>query len=92
MYIDRDNFTAWMERIIDRFDKLENMLHRLSNVRNCLDGEQLLDNQDLMMITKMSPRTLQRHRKNGNLPYIKNNGKNYYRASDVHKFIRENLK
>lgn len=92
MYIERDNFTAWMERCMDRFNKLENMIERLSNVRNCLDGEQLLDNQDLMMITKMSARTLQRYRKSGNLPYIKNCGKNYYRASDVHTFIRDKLK
>ncbi|MEG0678879.1 MAG: helix-turn-helix domain-containing protein [Carnobacterium sp.] len=91
MYIEKDNFTAWMERMMDRFDMLEKQIERLSNVRNCLDGEQLLDNQDLMMITKMSPRTLQRCRKNGSLPYINKDGKNFYRASDVHKFIRETL-
>jgi len=91
MYIDRDDFVAWMERIMDNFEKIEKKVDRLSNVRNCLDGEQLLDNQDLMMITKMSSRTLQRYRKKGILPYVNREGKNYYRASDVHKFIRENL-
>ena len=91
MYVDRDDFVAWMERIMDNFGKIEKKIDRLSNVRNCLDGEQLLDNQDLMMITKMSPRTLQRYRKKGILPYVNQNGKNYYRTSDVHKFIRENL-
>lgn len=91
MYVDRDNFVAWMERIMDNFEKIEKKIDRLSNVRNCLDGEQLLDNQDLMMITKMSPRTLQRYRKKGILPYVNQNGKNYYRTSDVHQFIRENL-
>lgn len=90
MNIDREEFEVWMERIQDRFDKIERGIERLSNVRNCLDGEQLLDNQDLLMITKMSVRTLQRHRTEGTLPYIKGKrGKCYYRASDVHKFIRE---
>jgi hypothetical protein len=91
MYIDRQFLESWMERIMDRFDSIERMIERLSNVRNSLDGEQLLDNQDLMMITKMSARTLQRCRKSGILPYINKDGKNYYRASDVHKFIREDL-
>lgn len=91
MYIDRDDFVAWMERIMDNFERIEKKVDRLSNVRNCLDGEQLLDNQDLMMITKMSSRTLQRYRKKGILPYINKDGKNFYRASDVHKFIREKL-
>ena len=91
MYIDRDDFVAWMERIMDKFERIEKKVDRLSNVRNCLDGEQLLDNQDLMMITKMSSRTLQRYRKKGILLYVNREGKNYYRASDVHKFIRENL-
>lgn len=91
MYIDRDDFVAWMERIMDKFERIEKKVDRLSNVRNCLDGEQLLDNQDLMMITKMSSRTLQRYRKKEILPYVNREGKNYYRASDVHKFIRENL-
>lgn len=91
MYVDRDDFVAWMERIMDNFERIEKKVDRLSNVRNCLDGEQLLDNQDLMMITKMSSRTLQRYRKKGILPYVNREGKNYYRASDVHKFIRDNL-
>ncbi|MCP3895365.1 MAG: helix-turn-helix domain-containing protein [Bacteroides sp.] len=92
MNIDRENFEAWMVRIQDRFDILEKRLERIANVRNCLDGEELLDNQDLMMITKMSERTLQRLRSNGKLPYVSaDNGKCLYRASDVRKFIRELL-
>lgn len=92
MNIDRENFEAWMDRIQDRFDILEKRLERIANVRNCLDGEELLDNQDLMMITKMSERTLQRLRSNGKLPYVSaDNGKCLYRASDVRKFIRELL-
>ena len=92
MNIDRENFEAWMDRIQDRFDILEKRLERIANVRNCLDGEELLDNQDLIMITKMSERTLQRLRTSGKLPYVSaDNGKCLYRASDVRKFIRELL-
>lgn len=92
MHIDRETFIAWMERIMDRFDIVDNKIERLANQRNCLDGEQLLDNQDLMFLLKVSLRTLQRYRTKGILPYIKlDDGRCYYKATDVHKLIREKL-
>ena len=48
MNIDRETFIAWMERIMDRFDMQDKKIDRLITQRNCLDREQLLDNQDLM--------------------------------------------
>ncbi len=90
MNIDRENFEAWMEHMLDRFDMLDKKIERLTTQRNCLDGEQLLDNQDLMFLLKVSPRTLQRYRTKGILPYIKlDDGRCYYKATDVHKLIRE---
>ena len=47
MYIDKDVFTAWMERIMDRFDMQDKKIDRVIKGRNCLDGEELLDNQVL---------------------------------------------
>lgn len=90
MNIDRENFEAWMERMLDRFDMLDKKIERLTTQRNCLDGEQLLDNQDLMFLLKVSLRTLQRYRTKGILPFIRlDDGRCYYKASDVHKLIRE---
>lgn len=90
MNIDRENFEAWMERMLDRFDMLDKKIERLTTQRNCLDGEQLLDNQDLMFLLKVSTRTLQRYRTKGILPYIKlDDGRCYYKSSEVYKLIRE---
>ncbi|MDL2239144.1 helix-turn-helix domain-containing protein [Bacteroidales bacterium OttesenSCG-928-K22] len=90
MYIDNDTFKAYMERMMDRFDILDKKVERLTTQRNCLDGEQLLDNQDMMFLLKVSPRTLQRYRTKGILPFIKlNDGRCYYRASDVNRLILE---
>ena len=50
MYIDKDDFTAWMERIMDRFDMQDKKIDRVIKGRNCLDGEELLDNQDLCLL------------------------------------------
>ncbi|MCL3850986.1 MULTISPECIES: helix-turn-helix domain-containing protein [Bacteroidales] len=91
MYIDRENFEAWMERIMDRFDKIDKILDKMSKRRNMLDGEILLDNQDLCMLLNVSKRTLQRYRSTGELPFQTVYHKTYYKESDVHIFIRENF-
>ena len=92
MNIDRETFIAWMERIIERIEIADKKIERLSTQQNCLDGDELLDNQDLMFLLKVSPRTLQRYRSKGILPYLKlDDGRCYYKASDVHKMIREKL-
>ncbi|OJX87359.1 MAG: DNA-binding protein [Paludibacter sp. 47-17] len=91
MYIDRENFEAWMERIMDRLDKQDKMLDKMSKHRNMLDGEILLDNQDLCMLLNVSKRTLQRYRSTGELPFQTVYHKTYYKESDVHIFIRENF-
>ena len=89
MYIDKENFVAWMERIMDRIDMQERKIDRLLSEHNYLNGEKLLDNQDLCFMLKVSTKTLQRYRKKGILPYIMLDGKYFYRASDIHKLIRE---
>ena len=63
MYIDREDFVAWMERIMDRFDMQDKKIDRLVGGHNYLDGERLLDNQDLCLLLKVSAKTLQRYRK-----------------------------
>ena len=63
----------------------------MSKRRNMLDGEILLDNQDLCMLLNVSKRTLQRYRSTGELPFQTVYHKTYYKESDVHIFIRENF-
>ena len=89
MYIDKDDFIAWMERIMDRFDMQDKKIDKVIKGRNCLDGEELLDNQDLCLLFKVSIKTLQRYRAIGALPYFTISGKVYYKASDVREFIKE---
>ena len=91
MYIDKENFEAWMERIMYRFDKQDKKLEKMSQQRNMLDGEILFDNQDLCQLLNVSKRTLQRYRSSGELPFHTLYQKTYYKESDVHKFIRENF-
>lgn len=89
MNIDRMEFINWMERIMERFDMLEENADRQRP--QGIDGDQLLDNQDLLQMLKISARSLQRYRSSGNLPYYSISGKLYYKLSDVHLFIRESF-
>lgn len=91
MNIDRMEFISWMERIMDRFDLLSDHIGNLQKKRNNIDGEELLDNQDLLQMLKISNRSLQRYRSNGKLPYYTISGKLYYKLSDVHQFIRDSF-
>lgn len=89
MNIDRTEFLLWMERLTTRLDHLSEHIKELPLKTQTIDGEELLDNQDVMQLLKVSPRSLQRYRSNGKLPYYTISGKLYYKLSDVHQFIRD---
>jgi hypothetical protein len=92
MFISKEDFEAWMKRIMERIERLESKLKGREKVRHSIDGELLLDNQDLCLMLNISKRTLQRHRSSGFLPYRRIDQKTYYRESDVHAFIKQHLK
>ncbi len=89
IYIDKQTFDAWMERILERIEMLNKKIEKLNNSKNQLNGDTLLDNQDLCLLLKVSKRTLQRYRSSGILPYRRIRQKTYYLESDVHKFISQ---
>lgn len=91
MNIERTEFIAWMERIMDRFDLLKEQIHSQRSKFMEIDGEQLLDNQDVLQLLKISSRSLQRYRSDEKLPYYTISGKIYYKLSDVHQLVRESL-
>lgn len=91
MNIDRMEFIAWMGRIMERLDILGEHIDASQKKRNSIDGEELLDNQDLLQMLKISNRSLQRYRSIGKIPYYTISGKLYYKLSDVHQFVRESF-
>lgn len=89
MNIDKMEFKAWMERIMNRLDILSEDINGTRKQHTSIDGEELLDNQDLLQMLKISSRSLQRYRSSGKLPYYTISGKLYYKLSDIHQFLRE---
>lgn len=93
-FLDMKTFEGWMRRVIERLDRQEELITSLSDKRQkpeeevkLLDGEHLLDNQDLCLLLQVSKRSLQRYRSLGVLPYVMLRHKTYYKESEVLRFI-----
>lgn len=92
--LDMKTFEGWMRRIMERLDRQEELIATLTGKPKkaeeevkLLDGEHLLDNQDLCLLLQVSKRSLQRYRSIGVLPYVMLRHKTYYKESDVLAFI-----
>lgn len=84
MEINDNKFDESMDKIL----KLLEELRKLMKAKNRLNGETLLDNQDLCFLLHLSKRTLQRYHSSGILPFIQIASKTFYLESEVEKFIR----
>ena len=95
MILDTDTFELWMSKIMERFDRHEQMLSKLAGKEikevKYLDGERLLDNQDLCQLLQASKRSLQRYRSSGTLRYQMLWHKIYYKESDVQEFLKNHF-
>jgi hypothetical protein len=78
------------ETMITRFEILADKVQVLC--RNFGDKKlsEWYDNQDVCLMLRISPRTLQTLRDNGTLPYTQINRKLYYKPQDVQNVIKSN--
>ena len=90
MYIENNEFSEWMQKLYAKLEELCKDIRVLRNADKVLpEDDNLLDNQDLCLLFKVSIKTLQRYRAIGVLPYFTISGKVYYKAADVREFIKE---
>lgn len=76
MYIENYDFKEWMQKLFDKLDELCKDVRALRNADKVLpEDDNLLDNQDLCLLFKVSIKTLQRYRALGVLPYFTISGK-----------------
>ena len=90
-YIESETLEKLLVTIVDGFARIEKKLERMNRLKKCLDGDTLLDNVDLAELLGVSQRTLARYREKGLIRYynMKDNGKNFYLASEIHEFLRQ---
>lgn len=84
------------ERVARFFKSLVSMLEGLEkmaeNHKPTLNGERFLTDTEVSLRLKVSRRTLQDYRTNGQIPYIQLGGKVLYRESDIEKMLIENYR
>ena len=75
-------------QLMERFDKIEKMLERQNKMKECLDGDTLLDNYDLSKLLGVTHRTLARYRQKKLIRYYMIDKRTYYKASEINDFLK----
>ena len=70
-----------------QLNQVEEKLDRALRVKDCLNGDTLLDNSDICQLLGITKRTLQRYRQLGLITYYLIEGKTLYKSSEVAEFI-----
>ncbi len=91
MYIDNEVLEKMIMTIVEGFDRIEKKLDRMGRVKDFMNGDELLDNYDIAKLLNVSLRTVARYREKGLIRYYQTdeNGKNFYRSSDIQDFLQK---
>lgn len=89
MYLDNFRLEEMFKKIMERFDKIDEKLQIKEQLVHPLDGDALLDNQDMCQLLKISKRTLAGYRQKKLITYYVLDGKTYYKASEVQDFLKK---
>ena len=88
LQINSENAHKMFIQMMERFDKIEKMLERQNKMKECLDGDTLLDNYDLSKLLGVTHRTLARYRQKKLIRYYMIDGRTYYKASEINDFLK----
>ena len=82
MYVDGEVIEKMIVTILEGFERIERKLDRMNRLKDCFDGDELLDNVDLCKLLNVTDRTLARYRSKKLIRRI------YYRSSEVREFMK----
>lgn len=90
-YIDNEMLEKLITTMVEGFTRIEKKLEQMNRLKECLDGDTILDNVDLAELLGVSQRTLARYREKGLIRYysMKENGKNFYLSSEIQNFLKQ---
>lgn len=78
-----------MEKLSKDFTLVKEYIMGVKQSKSSLNGA-WMDGQEVMLLLKISKRTLQSMRDNGTLPFSRINGKFYYKAEDIQLMLESN--
>lgn len=74
--------------LMERFDRMERAFERMNRLKDCFDGDSLLDNYDLCRLLGVTKRTLARYRQKKLIRYYMIDGRTYYKSSEIQEFLQ----
>ena len=88
-YIDNEILERLIGTMVEGFARIEKKLDQMNRLKECMNGDKLLDNVDLAELLGVSQRTLARYRQEGKIKYysVEKNGKSFYLASEIQSFL-----
>ncbi len=75
-------------KIMERLDSIEESIKIKKQEVHPLDGDKLLDNQDMCQLLGISKRTLARYRQKKLVRYYTIRGRVWYKASEIAEFLK----
>lgn len=79
-----------IENLSKDFTLIKEYIMRVKQDKTRSLNDTWLDGQEVMIVLKISKRTLQSMRDNGTLPFSKINGKFYYKTDDIQLLLESN--
>lgn len=75
-YIDNEILERLIGTMVEGFARIEKKLDQMNRLKECMNGDRLLDNVDLAELLGVSQRTLARYRQEGKIKYysVEKNG------------------
>ena len=88
-YIDNEILERLIGAMVEGFARIEKKLDQMNRLKECMNGDRLLDNVDLAELLDVSQRTLARCRQEGKIKYysVEKNGTSFYLASEIQSFL-----
>jgi hypothetical protein len=88
MYLDKFQVEDMFRKVMERFDRIDEKLQVKKQEIHPLDGDKLLDNQDMCLLLGISKRTLARYRQKKLIRYYTINGHVWYKATEIAEFLK----
>ena len=76
MYVDGEVIEKMIVTILEGFERIERKLDRMNRLKDCFDGDELLDNVDLCKLLNVTDQ------------YYIIDRRIYYRSSEVREFMK----
>jgi hypothetical protein len=86
-----DNFRVeeMFRAILDRLESIDGKIVVKKQRVHPLDGDALLDNQDMCQLFGVTKRTIARYRQKKLIAYYTIRGKIYYKVAEIQEFLRK---